>query len=286
MSTDNSTQDNEPIKGKFLDKISNKLALPIGIIGLLSGGFFFIYSNFINVPITNLEFNIITNTSLIDIKEEINKLNIYYDTINFIKEDKNISFTIVEVKNTGNKTIATNDYDLNIPFGITLTNAELIKSPELTQSSDEKYFKDVIKSSSPNKIILNKKIIDPDEFFQMKFYTMHNNGVRPTFKNMGKISGQKEIKIIEKGSAEADDIENFKEDYLKLKKEANLTQLISLLSIALITILSLLTLTLYKNNNIRTRTNNMLYKKNEDLIIAKEKAQLELKKIKTKIKKS
>ncbi len=64
------------------------------------------------------------------------------------------------------------------------------------------------------------------------------------------------------------------EELKKAKKEGNLTQLISLLSIALITILSLLTLSLYKNNNIRTRTNNMLYKKNEDLIIAKEKAEL------------
>jgi len=64
------------------------------------------------------------------------------------------------------------------------------------------------------------------------------------------------------------------EELNKIKKEGNLTQLISLLSIALITILSLLTLSLYKNNNIRTRTNNMLYKKNEDLIVAKEKAEL------------
>ena len=64
------------------------------------------------------------------------------------------------------------------------------------------------------------------------------------------------------------------EELKKAKKEGSLTQLISLLSIALITILSLLTLSLYKNNNIRTRTNNMLYKKNEDLIIAKEKAEL------------
>jgi signal transduction histidine kinase/CheY-like chemotaxis protein len=64
------------------------------------------------------------------------------------------------------------------------------------------------------------------------------------------------------------------EELKKAKKEGNLTQLISLLSIALITILSLLTLSLYKNNNIRTRTNNMLYKKNEDLMIAKEKAEL------------
>lgn len=62
---------------------------------------------------------------------------------------------------------------------------------------------------------------------------------------------------------------------LEEQKEANsLSQLTTILSIALITILSLLTLSLYKNNNIRLKTNNMLHKKNGELIIAKEKAEL------------
>lgn len=64
------------------------------------------------------------------------------------------------------------------------------------------------------------------------------------------------------------------EEEEKTKKSNSLSQLITFLSIALITILSLLTLSLYKNNNIRSRTNNMLYKKNEDLVKAKEKAEL------------
>lgn len=64
----------------------------------------------------------------------------------------------------------------------------------------------------------------------------------------------------------------------KERDEANnkneLSTLISILSVALITILSLLTLSLYKNNNIRLKTNNMLHKKNAELIVAKEKAEL------------
>jgi len=50
--------------------------------------------------------------------------------------------------------------------------------------------------------------------------------------------------------------------------------LISLLAFALVTILSLLTFLLYKNNNIRLKTNIMLHKKNKELQIAKEKAEL------------
>jgi len=64
-------------------------------------------------------------------------------------------------------------------------------------------------------------------------------------------------------------------DEINEKNEAsNLTRLISFLSVALITILSLLTLSLYKNNNIRLKTNNMLYKKNEELLTEKERAEI------------
>ena len=75
----------------------------------------------------------------------------------------------------------------------------------------------------------------------------------------------------------ADKNEENKRQAEKLEEANNrndLSTLISVLSVALITILSLLTLSLYKNNNIRLKTNNMLHKKNAELIIAKEKAEL------------
>ena len=64
------------------------------------------------------------------------------------------------------------------------------------------------------------------------------------------------------------------EELEEANNKNDLSTLISILSVALITILSLLTLSLYKNNNIRLKTNNMLHKKNAELIVAKEKAEL------------
>ncbi|MEL0457450.1 ATP-binding protein [Flavobacteriaceae bacterium SZ-1-7] len=75
----------------------------------------------------------------------------------------------------------------------------------------------------------------------------------------------------------SEEIEKNKQALEKLEKAEdtnNLQTLTSILSVALITILSLLTLSLYKNNNIRLKTNNMLHKKNAELIVAKEKAEL------------
>lgn len=81
------------------------------------------------------------------------------------------------------------------------------------------------------------------------------------------------------------DYEAFKENQKKLtlarldkkKKDQERTEkfsrLINYLSIALIAILSLLSFSLYKNNNIKKKTNLLLQEKNNELIIAKEKAE-------------
>ena len=81
------------------------------------------------------------------------------------------------------------------------------------------------------------------------------------------------------------DYENFKEtqqlkEDLGIKKRNKedgksdkFTKLISILAIAIISILSLLSLSLYKNNIIRNQTNLLLKEKNNELIIAKNKAE-------------
>lgn len=57
------------------------------------------------------------------------------------------------------------------------------------------------------------------------------------------------------------------------EKSLKVNKLTTILSVALITILSLLTLSLYKNNNLRARANDLLQKKNDELTIAKENAE-------------
>ncbi|WP_424495016.1 ATP-binding protein [Salinimicrobium sp. GXAS 041] len=57
------------------------------------------------------------------------------------------------------------------------------------------------------------------------------------------------------------------------ERSLKVNKLTTILSVALITILSLLTLSLYKNNNLRARANDLLQKKNSELITAKENAE-------------
>ena len=63
------------------------------------------------------------------------------------------------------------------------------------------------------------------------------------------------------------------DDIDKKQKSINFSRMTTGLSIALIVILSLLTLSLYKNNNLRAKANELLQDKNNELQLAKEKAE-------------
>ncbi|TXD84577.1 response regulator [Subsaximicrobium wynnwilliamsii] len=70
------------------------------------------------------------------------------------------------------------------------------------------------------------------------------------------------------------DYEKMKKQLEDIESESSLSRITTILSIALISILSLLTLALYKNNNIRLKSNNMLLEKNDDLVEAMRLAEL------------
>ncbi|MDC8006100.1 ATP-binding protein [Aureisphaera galaxeae] len=63
------------------------------------------------------------------------------------------------------------------------------------------------------------------------------------------------------------------DDINKQQRSINFGKMTTGLSIALIVILSLLTLSLYKNNNLRAKANELLQDKNNELQLAKEKAE-------------
>ncbi|GAB5400620.1 MAG: ATP-binding protein [Aureisphaera sp.] len=68
-------------------------------------------------------------------------------------------------------------------------------------------------------------------------------------------------------------IEDQQDNIDKQQRSINFGKMTTGLSIALIVILSLLTLSLYKNNNLRAKANELLQDKNNELQLAKEKAE-------------
>src|SRR5690606_382231 len=104
---------------------------------------------------------------------------------------------------------------------------------------------------------------------ELKFYLHQKDSLR-----------QIHLKAIERGIQAESAIGDLKEtiasqqdDLTKKEKSLFLGKLTGWLSIALILILSLLTLSLYKNNNLRAKANELLQDKNSELQEAKENAE-------------
>ncbi|WP_340074658.1 response regulator [Leptobacterium sp. I13] len=68
-------------------------------------------------------------------------------------------------------------------------------------------------------------------------------------------------------------IDQLNEDATAQQQRVNISKLTSVLSSALLIIISLLTISLYRNNQIKFKTNDLLMKKNLELEIAKEEAE-------------
>src|SRR5690606_42111023 len=68
-------------------------------------------------------------------------------------------------------------------------------------------------------------------------------------------------------------IARMSQDEIRQQQKVNISKLTSVLSSALLIIISLLTISLYRNNQIKFKTNDLLVKKNRELQIAKEEAE-------------
>jgi signal transduction histidine kinase/CheY-like chemotaxis protein len=102
-----------------------------------------------------------------------------------------------------------------------------------------------------------------DEHYQLKDRISRMNNTKKSLADFA------EFKANELSNARLEKEEKNREE----QKAYKYSKLISILAIALITILSLLSLSLYKNNIIRNESNLLLKEKNNELIIAKNKAE-------------
>jgi hypothetical protein len=158
------------------------LGFIIGIGGLI----FSVYSIYFYKEAPILRFDILTNTNILDVREDVNKLSIFYDSIDLSKSPKNIRVITLKVSNVGSKGISVDDYDRNSPIGIKLNNAEIIQSPVVIESSNS-YFKDNVKFDilEKNTITFPEIIINPDDFFMIKFLALSEKDSAPLISSIG-----------------------------------------------------------------------------------------------------
>lgn len=167
----------------------------------------------------------------------------------------------------------------NLADALSLINSEIYPSPILEAKQVLALAKEIAYSNSFSKLLIENYRVNSQIFIaekkdslaekELKFYLNKKDSLRQTH-----------LIAIEKGiEAESDigdlqvTIASQKDDLNRKEKSLFFGKLTGWLSIALILILSLLTLSLYKNNNLRAKANELLQDKNTELQEAKEKAE-------------
>lgn len=162
----------------------------IGISSLLLA----VYINFIIKRSPEVTVEILNKSSLVDIKDKYKKLTILYDSIDLIKNNKELSFIILKIVNTGNIDINLSYLDPNNPFGIRITSGKIIEIPKMTSTSN-KYLLEYPKiiQNSDTSFYFQNFLFDHSTFFIIKFLVLHDRNSPIEIETIGKISGTNPI---------------------------------------------------------------------------------------------
>lgn len=165
------------------------------IFGLLT-----IYVEFIKDSTPNLRFEILSNTSVLDVKEEITNLEIIYDGIDIKKSNQSIRLIVFRVINIGPDDILKGYYDENDLLGFLIRDGKIIKT-EIVNASNDYLTRTVYINIAPgDTATFTPVILETGENFVVKTLVLHDINVNPTIIPIGKVAKVKSLSIVQEFS--------------------------------------------------------------------------------------
>lgn len=144
----------------------------------------------------HIRFSIVSDSNVLDIKTDISKLDVLYDSSSLKETHKNLRIYTIKVVNLGGADVLKGHFDTNAPLGLRVENGTIIEKPEIIESSSDYLINNLrINRSSGSEITFSEIIIESDEFFSIKLLVLHPNEKQPNLVPTGKIAGQKQIAI-------------------------------------------------------------------------------------------
>jgi len=176
---------------------SNRVAtFIISFLGVI-GTIITIYAFFFQQKKTELTYEIIANTNVLDIRAEVSKLDVLYDGTSLKHRNENLRIISVRVINSGTENILNSFYDDNAPLGLELSGGKIIENPEILEASNE-YIKSNLRISLDSlvKVTFSKVILESKEYFVIKLLVLHPSNVSPAIKAVGKVAGIRTIRVL------------------------------------------------------------------------------------------
>ena len=158
-----------------------------------------IYVSFFYQKSCRLEYEILSNTSVLNKNVELSSIRIIVDSVDVQQSNSNISIIELLVSNSGKNHLRREDYDSS-KFGLLIHGGTLLEKPELLSASTT-HIRNCVNEYNfyHDSTFVNVPILplDSKDFYKLKLVVLHDNNQSLSFIPYGKIIGQKEIYVID-----------------------------------------------------------------------------------------
>ncbi len=175
----------------------------LGFVLALVFGFLSVYTEFLRDRRPQVRFEVISDASVLDVREKLGNLEIMYDGVDIQKARRSLRVIIIRVTNEGPDDILKTHYDEKAPLGFRVLHGALIRAEILASSNA--YLRQML---DPLRHVADRAefapvILEAGEWFTVKSLILHSEGSRPTLEPIGKIAGVREIRRVDSTEAAA-----------------------------------------------------------------------------------
>ncbi|MDB2414084.1 hypothetical protein N9W32_04265 [Flavobacteriaceae bacterium] len=158
----------------------------VGIIGIG----FAVYTIYFYQEKPNIEYYQLTNTSVLDLKENVTKLDVIYDSTSIKKNRQSLRVVTIKILNSGNEDLGPQHYDKTVPLGLKIKGGVIVETPQIIETSNE-YISERLKINwlSENEISFSQFIINQNESFTLKLLLLTQENIIPELSATGYITG-------------------------------------------------------------------------------------------------
>lgn len=159
------------------------------VIGLIGIGYAIYVEQFREVK-PEIVFDVLSNTQVLSVKEDLNKLDIIYDGQNIKEKKENLILLTIRISNEGNQSVRESDFYSRNPFGLKIIEGRIAEKPLLIDASSDFLRENLsITYDSLNQININKLPFDVNQSFTIKVLTICKESKLPSIRPLGKITG-------------------------------------------------------------------------------------------------
>lgn len=188
------------IMSKFETLLRHEKKLPysfvstiLGLLGVIAAIYFSMYYE--KKP--QLDIEILSQFSALDIKESVDSLDVIYNNNSLNAKGQSLSVVELKVVNNGDAPILRTYYDPESKAGFTVNNGEIPETPLITSSKTPYKTEDIhLELNTKNSILLPHVIINPGDHYIIKLIVLHNSNLKPSIDPFGVIAGFDNINIL------------------------------------------------------------------------------------------